>query len=254
MDNKTNINAIILAAGFGKRTEGILKQLPKTLIVTKDGQTILDHLLNEITTAFRFSTISIISNNKYHKLLENHLRNEVTYKNIRLYNDGRNNADERLGALGDLKFAFDSINANKGKYFIFPSDYAFWHSFRIKDFINFSLKQKEHFTTIVRNVKDPKIIEKRFGCAVLNDKNEIIHFLEKPVNPLSPLAATPFYKFENSHRLLLQQYISDGGNPDSPGNFIPYHIRKGQTIKAMIIDNDIIDVGTPADIEEAKKY
>ena len=245
--------AIILAAGFGKRTQGVLNHLPKTLIVTRDGKTILDHLLIDLINNHQTETI-IITNNCYWQLIKDHVSKHYPDAKISVLNNGKSKIEERLGALGDLMFALDHDGFSAESYLVLPSDTTYWQSFSLTDFITFVDSHKNDFVTIVRDVRNPQIIKERFGCALLNNKNQIVDFIEKPVVPPSTFAAVPFYVYRKKHIKVLKSYIRTGGNLDSPGSIISYLTKNKITVFAFIVNDKIIDSGTPDDIEKAKKY
>lgn len=247
------IKAIILAGGFGTRTQGVLKNLPKTLVVTSDGKTILQHTIDDLVVNCELEDVFIVSNSLHYQAIKSHV-DKLEHKKIRVIDNGKKIPEKRLGALGDLMFVFNNINDSKVSYLVVPCDTTYWQSFSLKDFMTFSLADKESFVTIFRDVKDPNIIKGRFGCALLDDKNNVINFTEKPNQPQSTFAASPFYIYRQKHISLLKEYLEKGYSPDHPGSFIPFLIEKKMNIKAFIVKNLIIDAGTPIDIEKAKKY
>lgn len=248
------IGAIILAGGFGTRTQGVLKDIPKTLVITSDGKSILHHALEDLIDNCKFNKIYIVSNSlHYHSILQ-HVKKIYPNKDIFIFDNGKKNSEERLGALGDLLFAFNNIRDNQRSYLVVPCDNTYWRSFSLKQFLDFSLKNNNDFTMVVRDVKDLKIIKGRFGCAVLDKNNSIVQFIEKPNVPPSTFAATPFYIYRKEHIRILEEYIKQGKAPDHPGSFIPYLIEKGNSVKAFIVKDLLIDAGTPDDIDKAKKY
>lgn len=245
---KTNI---ILAAGFGKRTQGTLQNTPKCLVKTADGKTILDHLIADLHNIHNENRIIIITNARYYDCISAC----VSFYNagIIVINNRKNVPEERLGALGDLKLVFDRYASIDGALVI-PSDTTYWHSFLLKDFISFSVLYPDDFITICRDVKDKNIIKKRFGCPTVEARNRIAAFVEKPDRPASTYAATPFYIYRKNHIGMLSSYLKTGGNPDSPGMIVPYLLKQGQTVRAFIVNDKIIDAGTPEDIERAGSY
>lgn len=250
---KRNLQTIILAAGFGKRTKGILGNLPKILIKTSDGKTILDHLAEDLIFNCKQSQIYLITNSLFYKTIKNHLHLHFPNNNIFVLDNLIRNIKQRRGALGDLLFSVEKLKY-KRDLLVLPSDTAYWNSFSIKDLLDYSKKNENHFITVVRDVNDRNIIKNRFGCPVLNAKNEIIEFVEKPLHPASTLVATPFYIYRKKHIKLLKTYAQKEGRLDSPGNFIPYLIQNKETVKAFIVNNKIIDAGVPEDIGRVKKY
>ncbi|MFA5136598.1 MAG: sugar phosphate nucleotidyltransferase [Patescibacteria group bacterium] len=245
---KTNI---ILAAGFGKRTQGTLQNTPKCLVKTGDAKTILDHLITDLHQIHKESQIIIITNTHYYDCISACVSLYQGY--IKVINNRKKTPEERLGALGDLKLVFDRYTSIE-EALVIPSDTTYWHSFLLKDFISFSVLYPDDFMTICRDVKDKNIIKKRFGCPIVKSDNRITSFVEKPARPGSTYAATPFYIYRKKHIRLLSAYLRQGGNPDSPGMIIPYLLKHGQTVRAFVVNDRIIDVGTPEDIERARDY
>ncbi len=245
--------AIILAGGFGVRTQGILHNKPKSLIKTADGRTILDHVLADLLKEKRITHITLVSNAKYFDLIKNHVCSRYPHREIKVLNDGKSDPPDRLGALGDLAFAFRNVPETPS-YFVLPSDTTYWKSFTLKSFLDYASVQGNVFVTVARDVKDPEIIKNRFGCLSMNDDNRVISFVEKPSTPMSTFAASPFYIYRKPHKKLLEAYLLSNGPADSPGFFIPFLLAHRKKVKAFVTTNNIIDAGTPNDIERAKLY
>jgi len=246
---------VILAGGFGRRTEGILGDLPKTLLPTKDGETLLDHLVNDLSGT-GFKSAVLVSNDKFFDVIKKHLREKKFELKVRVLNDGAENKETRLGAIGDMLLVVEKENFDRQdkSLLIVASDYAYWKSFKIGDFLEFAKEKKDHFVTIARDVKDTEIIKGRFGCLEINGKSEMVSFEEKPENPKSSLAAVAFYLYRPKHLKYLREYKEGGGNIDSPGYIIPYLLKKDVKIAVFVVEDNIIDVGNPEDIEKGKIY
>ena len=59
-----------------------------------------------------------------------------------------------------------------------------------------------------------------YSTVKLNLDNIIIEFVEKPKKPDSTLVDTGIYLTSKTMLKLFQQYVEEGGHPDSPGCFI----------------------------------
>jgi len=247
------ITPIILAAGFGRRTRGILNNIPKALIKTLGGKTILDHLIEDLTVNCRLKNIYIVTNGKYYQQITHHIKQYSEVK-IQVINDGINIPEERMGALKDLLFAYKKIPYTSETYLVLPSDYAYWQAFSLRDFINFSKKNSNYFCIVAYDVKKKNIIKNRLSCMIIDQSFQVKKFIEKPENPPNTLAGSPFYIYRNRHMKLLENFINEGNLGDSPGLFIPYLLKKKEKVKAVIVQNNLIDAGTPSDIKKVKKY
>lgn len=248
-----SMTVIILAAGFGKRTQGILKNTPKALIKTSDGKTILDHMVEDLFANCHFKTVYIVTNNRHYLIISNYVKKFVDIK-IQVINDNRTTSEERMGSLGDLLFACKNIKDKRGDYLILPSDYAYWQAFSIKELIDFSDQYPRDFCLIGYDVEKKEIIKGRFGCIVLGSKDSVKKFIEKPTEPSSTIAASAFYLYRKSHINILERFIKEGNNGDQPGRFVPYLLKQNKTVRAFIVKYSLIDAGTPDDIERAKNY
>lgn len=244
------LRVIVLAAGFGERTNGVLNGLPKILIATSDGRTILDHIVVDLNSY----SIHIVTNSLFFKKIKRYLDLNYSKNNIEVIDDRRKNIVKRRGALGDLLFVIKKKRFDEKDLFVLPSDTAYWRSFLLKEFIDFSQKFPDDFVTIVRDVKDKNIVKNRFGCPTLNVRNEIVSFVEKPARPATTLVATPFYVYRKKQINILKRFVAEENSLDSPGNIIPYLLKKGVKVKAFVVKDKVIDAGVPADIEKVKKY
>lgn len=239
------LNAIILAAGFGTRLNGAIN-LPKGLIKSA-GSTLLGHIIQDIQQTKPIAKTTLITNTKYHSQYRDWLKATFPDFPITIINNHIATNDKRLGALGDLIHALDHTNGWSQDTLVLPSDT--YYSFALNDLINF-YSQHQGFVTVIRSM-DKAEIKNRLGCAVL-DNSQITQFIEKPANPPSNFAAIPFYIYPANHLSLLKDYQQQGGNLDAPGSIIPWLINNDGPVYAMIVDTPTIDVGTPPDIKTLK--
>jgi len=227
------------------------------LIETSDGRTILGHVLSDLKTTPDLASIVVITNGKFFEVINKYVSEDNKLKGILVISDNSKEATERLGALGDLLFVLDDnkMKNSEGYLLVLPSDTVYWKAFSIKDFIQYAIRQKDSFVMAVRRVDNPEIIANRFGCVVIDNNGKVVDFEEKPEKPKSNFASSPFYMYDlEKYKALLTEYKKQGGNLDSPGNFIPFLIKKGIEVSAFIVDNRITDAGTPEDISRAKNY
>jgi glucose-1-phosphate thymidylyltransferase len=251
------MKVIILAGGFGTRTNGILNGIPKTLIVSSNGKPILYFMLNDLLKHFLARDILIITNELYYGVIKKYLNKNFTEHAVKLISNRIIKNKERQGALGDLLYALENGGLNLGKdesLLVMPSDTLYWKAFTFEELKEFEKNNREDFIVAYRDIGSKNKIRGRFGCCVLNEKGEVIDFIEKPEKPPSTYAALPVYIYRSKQLLFLYKYRKENGNMDSPGMILPYLLKKKQIIKGMMVGKEIIDAGTPEDIEKAKKY
>jgi Nucleoside-diphosphate-sugar pyrophosphorylase involved in lipopolysaccharide biosynthesis/translation initiation factor 2B, gamma/epsilon subunits (eIF-2Bgamma/eIF-2Bepsilon) len=245
-------STIILAGGFGERTKGLLGDTPKLLIKTADGQTILDHILQDLSDNKPGATV--VTNGYFYTPIAKYVSENYPQGSVDTINDQRMTPGERLGALGDLLFAIDKGEKADGDILVLPSDTAYWESFSIKDFLGFASLHTDSFVTVVYDVKDPEKIRRNLGCVVLDDKNRVTEFEEKPENPKSTLAIVAIYLFRPEHIKLLREFKESGGDLNSPSNIIPFLMERGVKISGFLSKGRVVDANGPKEISEAASY
>ena len=101
------MKAIILAAGYATRMYPLTKDLPKALLPVK-GKFVLDYLLDDIKEFKIIDEFIIITNHKFVKQFQDYI-NDKDYK-ITVIDDGSDDNENRLGAVGDISFAIKTLN------------------------------------------------------------------------------------------------------------------------------------------------
>jgi len=248
---RESINTVVLAGGFGVRTENALGGVPKALVPVGKS-TVIDYLLDDLDEITR--NVALVTNGKYFDILKAKIDSRGPVLNIIVLSNEQTLAEKRLGALGDLIFALGKLAWWKRDLLVVPSDTLYYKSFVLKDLVGLADKYPKSLITVARDIKDREKIKGRFGCILLGSDNKMIAFIEKPQEPPSTFAATPFYLYRAPHLEFLRKFKRNGGNLDQPGNIIPYLLEAGVDIRVLIGKNKIIDVGTPEDIISARNY
>src|SRR5690625_199810 len=93
---------------------------------------------------------------------------------------------------------------------------------------------------------------KRTGVVELDDNGVVTSFEEKPEEPKSNLAVPPFYIYERETLPLIQKYLAEGENPDAPGNFIPWLIKR-KDVYAYEFSGERYDIGTVESYEKVQE-
>lgn len=231
--------SIILAAGFGTRMAST-HDGPKGLIESQ-GRPMIDYLLDDLVRLDM--RVSLITNNKHYQQYQDYLGDK-----IKIINNGVDSAQERNGALGDLAIAVNGV----GTTYVFASDTAYWRSFRIGSLIGFSELYPDNFIVVSKH-SNREEIRGRLGCPTL-EGDRVVSFVEKPLTPPSDFAIVPFYVYRDKHLRMLGEYLEGGGNPDAPSNIIPYLLSLGEDVRSMVVGGELIDVGTPPDLDTLGRY
>jgi len=223
------MKAILLCAGYATR------MYPLTLIKSKNllqigGKSMVQHIIEKLKEITDIEKIYIVSNNKFY----NDFKSLEKEWNVIVLNDGSNSDKDKLGAIGDLKFAVDRIEDDE--FLVIGGDNLF--EFKISEFIEYG--RERGVTVGIKRVDDINLI-KKYSQVFLDDKNRITYFEEKPQNPTSKDAAICVYYFPKGYlKKYIEIYLKEGNNPDFTGLFIQYLHRKidvyGYVFKDMWFD------------------
>lgn len=238
------MQCILLAAGYATRLYPLTENMPKALLKLGD-KTILDMVIDKIGEIDDVENIYIVTNEKFHTHFEDWAKTYSGSKGIKVLNDHTTNNDNRLGAIGDLKYVIDSEKIDD-EILVMASDNIF--DFSLNDFVDV-YRQKNTDMICAHTIANKNELHS-MGVVELDGNNKVTGFEEKPENPKSDLGVPPFYLYRRETLPLVDKYLAEGNNPDAPGHFIPWLI--GQTdVYAFVFDATRIDIGTPECYHEA---
>jgi glucose-1-phosphate thymidylyltransferase len=187
------MNIIIPMAGLGKRLRPHTLTVPKPLLPIA-GKPIVHRLVEDIAKVCpeKIKTIGFIIHPSFGKEVEENLKKiaaEVGAEGRIFYQT------EALGISHALLFAKELFT---GKVIVAFADTLFKADFK--------LDTSKAGIIWVQKVDDPT----QFGVVRLNDKNEIIEFVEKPASFVSDLAIIGIYFFKDGESLAREmQYLID---------------------------------------------
>ncbi len=240
------MDCILLAAGYATRLYPLTENKPKALL-EMGKKTILDWVVEKIERIDEVNNIYIVTNHRFADQFEDWKKTYSGNKNVEVLDDGTTNNDNRLGAIGDMKFVIDKKNIND-EIFVLASDNIF--DFELTDMMDL-YHDKNADVISAHYIEDLETL-KSMGVVELGDENRVVGFIEKPSEPKSHYGAPPFYIYRKETISLIDQYLKEGNNPDAPGHFIPWLITK-TPVYAYTFDVMTIDIGTPKSYYEAQK-
>lgn len=237
---QTQLNALILAAGYGTRLKEVGEKTAKGLFKNRDNFSILDLILLKLSKNQAVNQVALVTNNRFYTQYNSHLSSKYPNANITIINDYSTEPENRLGSLGDLHFAVDSLSWWGKNLLVLPSD-------RTPENIIISLikshkNDPDSFIVGIINESKEKIKNKS-GCAAVDQHNNVVDFEEKPASPKSNYLALPFYIFPSQALTLLKKYKSQKNNMDSPGNIVPWLIAQNYPVKACLTEKKSFDIG-----------
>lgn len=240
------MDCILLAAGYATRLYPLTKDKPKALL-TMGNKTILDLVLEKVGKIKEINNIYIVTNHRFANQFEEWAKDCNYTKNIEILDDGTTNNDNRLGAIGDMKYVIDQKKITD-EIFVLASDNIF--DFELTDMMD--IYHDKNADVISAHYIEDKNTLKAMGVLELGQDNRVVSFEEKPAEPKSHYGAPPFYIYRKETLALIDQYLKEGNNPDAPGHFVPWLITKAP-VYAYTFDVMTIDIGTPDSYYEAQK-
>ncbi|NMB38696.1 MAG: nucleotidyltransferase family protein [Firmicutes bacterium] len=240
------MKAIILAAGYATRLYPLTKNRPKALLEVA-GKPVLEHIFDKLDKVTIVDQVIVVSNDRFIDQFRDWKEKYQNLKPIHILNDGTTSNDNRLGAIADLQLAVKEYGICED-IIVLAGDTIF--DFELSDFVYFY--HEVNADCICVNQLDDAAALSRSGVVELDQNNKVISFEEKPEHPKSNLAVPPFYIYQADTISLIDQYLTEGNNPDAPGNFIPWLI-KHKDVYAYRFTEDWYDVGTLEIYEKVKK-
>ena len=239
------MNALILAAGYATRLYPLTKDFPKPLLEV-GGRTILDHLIEQLDGIAVIDRIWLITNHRFLPHFNAWREQRGGPKPVELIDDGTLTNENRLGAVGDLRFALERAGM-EDDLLVTAADNLL--QFPLAEFVSaFQRCPVTHL--VVHEVTDPARL-RRTGVVVLGEGDRVLEFAEKPAEPKTNLAVPPIYLFARSTLPRVAEYLAGGGSPEAPGHFIEWLCRQ-EPVRAHRIRGSILDIGTPESLAAAR--
>lgn len=255
------MKAIILAAGYATRLYPLTKNFPKPLLEV-GGQTILDHLIDQLREIPDIDQVHLVTNHKFAGHFQDWL-NKMGAKaksedrahrglRIKIHDDGTTSAEDRLGAIPDLQFVIDAEDINDD-ILVTASDNIL--QFSLHDVVK-TWKRNGEYHICVRHEEDVEDLKKR-GNAILDEDDRLIDFVEKPAEPKSNWVVPPIYIYPKASLPQIKTFIEEGKDKpgitgDSPGQIVEWLYTR-IPVYAHKIQGSILDIGNPESLAQARK-
>ncbi len=211
------------------------------------GKPIVEHIVRKIEEIDEIDRIYIVTNNKFFSHFCEWKSGFESDKIIEVVNDNTKSNEDRLGSLGDIKYAIRQKNIDDD-IVVVAGDNLF--EFALKG-IHDMFKEKGTTIVALYDVQD-KELAKQYGIVQINDENKMIDFAEKPAKPKSTLSSTGIYFYPKNVINYLMDYGSAGENTDKAGNFLEWLYRR-EDVYCFVSDKKWFDIGSREQLEKAKK-
>lgn len=242
------MKTIVIAAGYATRLGELTKNFPKPLLKIGDN-TILGRLLDDIDQIEDIDEHVIVTNHRLAPIFAQWAENQHYDKPITILDDGTSTNETRLGAVGDLLFAMETLRLDDDLLVVAADNLLFFH---FQHFVEFA-KAKQ--TSCIMFHEQPSIEKlQRTGVVVLDEDFRVIEMAEKPKQPKTRNAVPPFYLYMQQDLDLIRHSLENGCGNDAPGN-LAHYLAEHTTLHAWPMDGGRFDIGSLDTYYEAcEKY
>lgn len=231
------MKAIILAAGYATRLYPLTKNKPKPLLVIGK-KTIADHLVQKLGDIKEIDTVYIVTNQKFYGAFGDWAKSVKSAKKIILENDESTTNKNRLGAMGDINLAIERHKINDDIIVLAGDNMFDWG---LKDFADFAKEKPDTFAIGAYDTGDRKKAS-IYGVIEVDEKGDMVNFLEKPQDPPSSLIATGIYYFPKGELGLTEEFMKVRNENDAPGHFIQW-LHEEHEVRCYVFKGVWYDIG-----------
>ncbi len=241
------IKAIILAAGYATRLYPLTRDTPKPLLEVNK-KPMMDYIMEKIE-GIGVKEVFVVTNSKFYSSFRDWADN---YKGgveaLEVIDDGTTSNEDRLGAIGDMKYVLDEKGVSDD-FLVIGADNLFDFSL-VKAYGLF--KTVNEPVVMAYDVKD-YTLAKQYGLLEVSGEGRIIGFQEKPEKPTTTLASMCAYFYPKKAIPLIYKYLEEGNKPDAPGNFPSWLVREGFPVYAAVHRGKWFDIGSFESLKSAKE-
>jgi len=233
------MKAIILAAGYATRLYPLTENMPKALLEI-GGKTILERLFDAFASEKEIDAIHIVTNSRFYSMLCD-WANGIQHKYLQpitVWDDGTSSNETRLGAIGDIRFVMEKAGLDDD-LFIAASD-----NLLTEDLKGFFADFRLHGCSLLLTGRMSDYEErKRYAVVETDAEHRVTGLEEKPDEPKSDIVAYAEYIYTKASAKLIDEYLREGGNPDSPGRY-PEWLYRRKEVRAYLYPGECVDIGT----------
>jgi glucose-1-phosphate thymidylyltransferase len=235
------MKCILLGAGYATRLYPLTRNQPKPLLPV-GGVPMMERILAKVLAVKEIDAVYIVSNRRFIDNYRAWLRDLETRRPPRapvtLIDDGSSTNDDRLGAIGDIRFAIDQAKI-KDDLLVVAGDNLFSAGLGgvVRSF------GKNGTTVALKDLSgSPAELISQYSVVKLDADHRIVDFEEKPPLPKGTLIAIAIYLYARKHVPCFDRYIAEGHKPDQPGYFVQW-LHKQVSVYGHVLEGTWFDIG-----------
>jgi glucose-1-phosphate thymidylyltransferase len=240
------VKAIVLAAGYATRLRPLTDTLAKPLLPVA-GRPMVEWIVERIAEVEDVDAVHVVTNARYAPAFEAWAAGAESPLPLVVHDDGTVSNDDRLGAIGDVRFTVERAGLEGEDLLVIAGDNLF--AFSLAEYVEWWRAKGVASALAVHDVGTLELA-RQYGIVELGEGDRVVGFLEKPEQPPSTLAATASYLYHRDHVPLVARYLDEGNQPDQPGRLIAWlHTR--EPVYGYVFTDEWLDIGDPAQLLEA---
>lgn len=236
------MKVVLLAAGYATRLRPLTDEVAKPLLPIA-GRPMLDWVLDKIDEVAEADAVHLVTNSRYApdftRWAEPH--------GVVVHDDGTSTNEDRLGAIGDLWLVVERAELLGDDLLVVAGDNLF--DFSLAAYVEWWRGKGVASAVALYDCGDLELAT-HYGIVEIAEDGRIEHFVEKPSDPPSTLAATATYLYHREHVPLIGRYLEEGHAPDQAGSLIAWLYRR-EPVYGYRFEGSWLDIGNLDQLREA---
>ena len=218
------LKAIILAAGYATRLRPLTDTVAKPLLPV-GGRPMIDEICDNLDGVGDVDELHVVTNSRFAGAFEGWAEQREGRLRPVVHDDGTSSNEDRLGAIGDIRFTIDAAGLEDDDLLVIAGDNLF--EFPLGDLVAFWRDLEQPASAVTVYHCGSLELASRYGVVELDELARILSFEEKPEHPRTDLCATATYLYPRDHAARIDEYLASGNSPDQPGKLVQWlHTRE----------------------------
>ena len=235
----------MLSAGYGTRLYPLTKNKPKMLLPIAE-RPMIDYTIEKLNCVEEIDEYLVVTNHRFADQISEWAGSAPTDRLVRVIDDGTTSNDDRVGAIGDIRCVLARAEITE-EHLVVASDNLF--EFDPVTFVA-SYREKKCDAMIALKDMDGSDMISQYSVVELDGDEKVIRFEEKPANPKTSLISICCYIFPADNRSMIDKYLLEGNNPDTPGYYIQWLYSK-RDVYGFVFTESWFDIGDIDSYNEA---
>ncbi|HEX2036156.1 MAG TPA: nucleotidyltransferase family protein [Chloroflexota bacterium] len=240
------MKAIVLAAGYATRLRPLTDTIAKPLLPLAD-QPLIDYVCDKIDQVEEVDGLHLVTNARFAADFRRWSETRRGRLTPVVHDDGTTSNDDRLGAIGDLRFTIEHGGLAGHDLLVAAGDNLF--DFSLADYTAFWRSKGDGSCIALYECPDPRLVS-QYSVVELGENDRVVSFVEKPREPKSNLVGIATYLYAADHAALIPTYLKEGNSPDAPGNLVAW-LHRRVPVYGYRFKGEWVDIGDPSQLLDA---